>query len=291
MKPMLLPETSDLDVASDLLTCCRHTALPVKSVTYHTHVEINLIKRGSVTYLYGGSEIQVGSGRLVTFWSAIPHQIVGATEDAQYYAMTIPVTWFLQCQLPKGFTHLILNGQVVVDPEVSNRVDYEMFERWVADLKLQQPARQRMVLLEVEARLLRLAVGLTEQQDPGRRDHNSPVVRDRANADRIRQMLCFIAKNYTEEITVELISRSVGFHPNYAMNLFRKTFGTTLVNYVTRHRVSHAQRLLASSDQKIVDVAMSSGFNSLSRFNDAFKRACGCSPREYRDRHFSMALN
>jgi len=36
---------------------------------------------------------------------------------------------------------------------------------------------------------------------------------------------------------------------------------------------------------KVVDVAFDSGFNSISRFNEAFRRACGCSPRQYRLHH------
>jgi AraC-like DNA-binding protein len=69
------------------------------------------------------------------------------------------------------------------------------------------------------------------------------------------------------------------------MSLFRKTFGMTLIDCVTQHRLSHAQRLLAVTDEKSVDVAIASGFNSLSRFNEAFKKSCGCSPRQYRDQH------
>jgi AraC-like DNA-binding protein len=111
-----------------------------------------------------------------------------------------------------------------------------------------------------------------------------PLARDQNSMDRMHQMLSFIAQNYTDEITVERVSKSVGLHPNYAMNLFRNTLGTSVLNYVTRLRVSRAQQLLATSDQKVVDVAMSSGFNSLSRFNDAFKEACGFSPRDYRVR-------
>jgi len=74
-------------------------------------------------------------------------------------------------------------------------------------------------------------------------------------------------------------------HPNYAMSLFKKAFGTTLIEYLTHHRVSHAQRLLATTDEKIVEVAFNSGFNSISRFNEAFRRACNCAPREYRLHH------
>ena len=98
-------------------------------------------------------------------------------------------------------------------------------------------------------------------------------------------MACLIAQRYTEALTVDDIGQAVGLHPNYAMSLFKKAFGTTLIEYLTHHRVSHAQRLLATTDEKIVEVAFDSGFNSISRFNEAFRRACGCSPRDYRLNH------
>ena len=69
------------------------------------------------------------------------------------------------------------------------------------------------------------------------------------------------------------------------MNLFRKAFGTTMTAFITQHRISHAQRLLVTTDDAILDVALASGFQSLSRFNEAFKAACGCSPRDYRKVH------
>ena len=98
-------------------------------------------------------------------------------------------------------------------------------------------------------------------------------------------MACLIARHYTGSLTVDEIGRMVGLHPNYAMSLFKKAFGTTLIDYLTHHRISHAQRLLATTDAKIVEIAFSSGFNSISRFNEAFRRACNCTPREYRRQH------
>ena len=291
MKTLSAPESSELVCVTAIPTCNRRTSEPAEYVTHHAHVELNLIKNGSVTYLYGGIETQVGAGRLVAFWSAIPHQIIEATKDAEYFAMTIPLTWFLQYRLPEAFMHLVLDGQVLVDPQESSKGDFDMFERWMGDLRLRQPGRDRIVQLEVEARLLRFADDLAAHSvSPDGRPKASPVC-DPSSADRIRQMLSFIAQNYTDEITVEHIGKSAGLHPNYAMNLFRKTVGTTLVHYVTRLRVSRAQQLLATSNDKVVDVALSSGFNSLSRFNDVFKKASGRSPREYRERCRRFGLN
>ena len=113
MKALSAPEAGELVCVNDVPSCRRRTSESAEHVTHHAHIELNLIKHGSVTYLYGGVETQVGAGRLVAFWSAIPHQIIEATSDAEYFAMTIPLTWFLQYRLPEEFTHLVLDGQVL----------------------------------------------------------------------------------------------------------------------------------------------------------------------------------
>ena len=92
-------------------------------------------------------------------------------------------------------------------------------------------------------------------------------------------MACFVARNYTSRIQVKDIAECVGLHPDYAATLFRKTFGTTLNVLMTRHRVAHAQRQLVTTDERIVNIAQDSGFDSLSRFNRAFKQLAGTTPR------------
>jgi len=74
-------------------------------------------------------------------------------------------------------------------------------------------------------------------------------------------------------------------HPDYAATLFKKTFGTTLNRFLVDHRIQHAQRMLVTSDENILQIAFDSGFNSLSRFNAAFKDLCGATPRGFRKTH------
>jgi transcriptional regulator GlxA family with amidase domain len=66
------------------------------------------------------------------------------------------------------------------------------------------------------------------------------------------------------------------------MTIFREAFGVGIVDYVTQHRVAHAQQLLATGDLNVLDVAMQSGFGSASRFYEAFKQVCGTTPLAYR---------
>jgi transcriptional regulator GlxA family with amidase domain len=182
----------------------------------------------------------------------------------------------------------MLRGVLHCDPAPDHgRMDRDLFVQWEADLQgghVDTNTRD-VVLLEMRARLLRLAAALPPPPTaPSKSSHQHAALCD-GGLNKVEQMACLIAQRYTEPLTVEDIGKAVGLHPNYAMSLFRKAFGATLVEYLTHQRVSHAQRLLATTDMKVVDVAFDSGFNSISRFNEAFRRTCGYSPREYRLRH------
>ena len=111
------------------------------------------------------------------------------------------------------------------------------------------------------------------------------------NLSRADQLACYIAQNYHEPLTAEGIAKASGLHPNYAMNLFRQAFGTTMSDFITEHRLSHAQRLLLTTSDSVAEIAFDAGFQSLSRFNEAFKRSCGCSPREYRKQQCETSVD
>jgi len=268
------------------LTCVRWTPSPMKRPDHHNEVELNLLESGWVVYLLGGRKVRAEAGRLCVFWGAIPHQIIEIGTDREYFVATIPFPFFLQYRLPDRFVQPLLRGEAHCEPPPGlGALDEQLFSRWVADLQKPREETKDIVLLEMEARLKRMAAALpdsSEAQNRGRRHH---IGLQEGGLNKVEQMACFIAQRYTEPLTVGQIAAAVSLHPNYAMNLFRKAFGTTLIEYLVYHRVSHAQRLLATSDEKIVEVAFASGFNSISRFNEAFRRACGCSPRDYRLRH------
>ena len=274
------------DFAPYGLTCVRWNPSPMRRPDHHSEVELNFLGTGWLTYLLGGRKIRIEAGRLSAFWAAIPHQIIDYGDETDYFVATIPLPWFLQCRLPDNLVKPLLQGQLITEMTTKREVsDAELFAQWEHDLQEKQHAEQlkKAVLLEMEARLLRLAGSTPPLPANGARKRHAPL--SEVGLNKVEQMACLIAQRYTDRLTVDEISRSVKLHPNYAMNLFQKTFGTTLIEYLTQHRISHAQRLLATSDFKIIDVAFGSGFSSISRFNDAFRRACGCSPREYRQQH------
>jgi AraC-like DNA-binding protein len=254
----------------------------------HNEVEMNFLPSGSLPYLLGGARITVQAGRLTLFWAAIPHQIVQWETTKPYYVATLPLAWFLSCGFPEHFAHPILAGKIVRDPE-SPAGDKARFSQWVTDLHSGILNRERAAQLEIQARLVRLAIALPVRQSDAAHPV-SPSLRPGSQLSRADQLACYIARHYHEPLTARQIASAAGLHPNYAMTLFRKAFGSTMTDFLTKHRISHAQRLLVTTDDPVIEIAANSGFQSLSRFNEAFKLACGCPPRSFRNAHRSRAV-
>jgi len=266
------------------LSCVRWIPGPMQRPDHHNEIQINMLSRGRVTYLLGGSTVHVRPGQITAFWAAIPHQIIDYEADTEYFVATLPLAWFLQFQLPDVLVQPLMRGEVVEEPQTA-RADFDsaLFRQWEGDLKAKSRVIREIVTVEMETRLKRLALAL-ESAKSGQKQR-VPAKVQVSGLNKVERMVCHIAQNYMDPITAADIGRAAGLHPNSAMRLFKKTFGATLVDHLTHHRVFHAKRLLATTDQKIVDVAYSSGFSSISRFNEAFRRASGCTPRTYRVQH------
>ena len=254
----------------------------------HTEVELNYLERGRLTYLFWGERISVEGGRPALFWATTPHQIVEYEDVTSYTVVTLPLPWLLNWALPENLIRRILSGRLIQEPNSSwSYPDKALFEQWHQDINSNSKRFHEIVLLEIKARLLRLADNLTNDNALLEDTSSDRIQRSvgTQSTDKIEPMAKFIAQNYTQRIHVADVTKAVNLHPDYAGDLFRRTFGVTVNNFIIQHRVQHAQRMLVTTNKKILEVAYASGFNSLSRFNVAFKSLCGCAPRQYRASH------
>uniref|UniRef100_UPI000B235A56 helix-turn-helix transcriptional regulator n=1 Tax=Clostridium sp. NkU-1 TaxID=1095009 RepID=UPI000B235A56 len=65
--------------------------------------------------------------------------------------------------------------------------------------------------------------------------------------------------------------------------MFQNQYEKTPAEYLNGLRVASAKEFLASTPDNILQIALQSGFESLSAFYTQFKRITGVSPREYRE--------
>ncbi|KPQ17058.1 MAG: AraC family transcriptional regulator [Algoriphagus marincola HL-49] len=241
----------------------------------HNEIEINYFLEKGITYLFQGRKIKIPANRFTLFWALTPHQIVGFESRQPYYVCTVPFSVFLEWKLPTIFVEKILNGEIISETNpLYTSIDEANFKRWFDDF--QERKNPKIALLEIQARVNRMAFEFVP--DSSKSVAATPI----KETNQVERIAMFIAQNYTDPIKVSDIGQAIGLHPDHANNIFKKTFGTTLSQYITEERISHAQRVLLTSDLSITQLAFNCGFQSISRFNAAFLKITGCTPREFR---------
>jgi len=271
------------DVRTLGLTGWRGRPTSMERAHRHHEVELNYVEEGAITYLFGGAPVTVEAGRLTLFWAAIPHRIAWFEPETTLCWVTVPLSWFLQWDPPQALTNEVLYGRPVVDRGQGHaQSDQDLFRQWIRDMAAGAIERRRIVLLEIEARLRRLALAAPFGGAAPRTPDSGRVVARAERGGKAEGMARFIADHYAEPLRLADIAAAVALHPNYAMSLFRATFGMSVVAYLTQYRVAVAQRLLATTDAPVLDIALDVGVGSASRFYAAFKEACARAPRDYR---------
>jgi AraC family transcriptional regulator, regulatory protein of adaptative response / DNA-3-methyladenine glycosylase II len=82
--------------------------------------------------------------------------------------------------------------------------------------------------------------------------------------------------------SLEELARVLGVSSRHLRRSVRAKLGAPPVALAQRRRLALARRLVAASALSITDVAFTSGFGSIRRFNAAFRARYGCAPSELR---------
>lgn len=93
--------------------------------------------------------------------------------------------------------------------------------------------------------------------------------------------LDYIDAHITEKISLAEVAKLSGFTESSFSRHFTKAFGVTFKKYVMSKRIEHAISLLENTDYKVVDVALESGFDSISGFYDTFRKITGTTPNKF----------
>jgi AraC-like DNA-binding protein len=114
------------------------------------------------------------------------------------------------------------------------------------------------------------------------------VTVQRENADAKERLRSFLAQTSPEtllETNFRELARMMHCTPRHLSRAFNETVGMSFRDKRAEIQLSRARDLLANSNFKIVDVALESGYKSLSLFNMMFTRRFGTSPGRWRQQN------
>jgi AraC-like DNA-binding protein len=102
----------------------------------------------------------------------------------------------------------------------------------------------------------------------------------------MKRLAACVARNYSDPgFTVEKLAREAGVSSSRIPGMLKDKFNLNFKQYLNTIRITEAKRLLRETDNQIVTLAYTVGYNNIPHFNRTFKQFEGISPKEYRKKN------
>ena len=99
---------------------------------------------------------------------------------------------------------------------------------------------------------------------------------------RMREVAAYLCEHAREQITLTEVAAHFAVSPSHLSRVFHQETGFGVREYLVHYRIRQACDLLLNSGLSVTQIADQCGFSDSNYFGDAFKKATGLSPREYR---------
>ena len=100
--------------------------------------------------------------------------------------------------------------------------------------------------------------------------------------DTLREIITYVNEHYTEKLSLKEVANQIGFSREYFCRFFKQHMGITFLQYLNEVRISHAGRLLSSTELSVAEVMHQIGFTNQTVFNRMYKELYGMTPRQSR---------
>lgn len=105
----------------------------------------------------------------------------------------------------------------------------------------------------------------------------------RNNAEKFNIVFSYLDEHFAEDLSLEHMAAIAGFSKFHFSRTFKQLSGYNFYDYLCQRRVKSAEILLMNQETSISQIALQSGFSSVSTFNRIFKSQKGCTPTQYRN--------
>ncbi len=122
---------------------------------------------------------------------------------------------------------------------------------------------------------------LTEFFIKAEKTSNDPFVQVSQREYEMLELMDYIDSNITKGISLSAVAKKAGMTESSFSRRFSAINGISFKKYVVKKKIQRAIHLLQTTDQKMIDIALDSGFDSVSGFYDAFKKQTGTTPSKF----------
>ncbi len=251
----------------------------------HPAVEFLYIKQGLFNIEAEHRSVHAYPGDLILFHSNAIHMIENISEGiGLYYVLKISPSFLFQMFHKTGIPFVVpffksRNENDICIPHDQQTNDIQrILQLMIRELESDSSSLYPMQRLLACEFLLTYSRTYMQQN---KSSTDSPEVNERA-ARLISDSIHYINDHYALPLSADSCADMVHLSYSYYAKLFRSVVGKSFKEYLTDLRMAIAYNMLLSSSIKESEIAGACGYENLSNFIVAFKKAYSCTPGELR---------
>ena len=253
-----------------LYVCKAETIIPTAMHAHENHLELQYISGGAAHIRIDGRTYLVRKGDVVVYNAGVLHDECADLERGMSF-YNFAVKNFNAPLLPGN--HLLSNDTKPVLHTGNMSATVESIFREI----FEQVSQKKFHADTICHHLLNALLTILSAQVP----HEKITFQEEFD-ESFRRCKDFIDEHFTENISVEEMSKIANMSVSGFAHCFKKIFGLAPGQYLIRLKLGRAQKLLVGTNKNITEISMALGYDNVSHFNNQFKKFVGTSPRNYR---------
>ncbi len=254
---------------------------------WHKEIEILMVLKGSVNIRVGNDKYTLKENDLILINSNEIHNTYKTEEDNILLAIQINTTCYSHYYPNLNRIHIDCKS---FNSELKNQEKFNHIRKRLAKVVWENNKKRKGYQFLIGSEVHLLLADLINNFNHTLLEDTNLLSYDK-ETQRLQSIIQYIYQNIEGGITLQDLADNQNMSIYYLSHFFKEKMGFSFQEYLNYIRLDKAVILLTNTEEKITEIAYSSGFPSSKSLNTCFKEAYQCTPTEYRQKYMNKANN